>query len=192
MAHSKVFDNGLYYIVHLSEQEMLDIHTFKCREKSGFLESYLKLFALDDELNNKARTYLVRDMLTDELVAYFSLKAGFVSVNDRVGFFKRVFDSIPACELANFAVNKNYIEKHPEAKGIGKVVFSDFVEKVVVSAAEWIGIDIIYLFALPKKDLITRYKTYGFSRLSTLQERAIHKRIRPRYDGNCIFMFRQL
>lgn len=192
MEHSKLYSDGLYYIVRIDKNELYDVHSFKCRRDGGFLEEYLKSFALEDELSNKARTYLVRDMSTDELVAYFSLKAGFVSANESNRIFERSFDSVPAVELANFAVNINYLETHPEAKGVGKEIFYNLVLWVIDNAREWVGIDIVYLFVLPNESLINRYKEYGFSRLSSFQERAIHKRIRPRYDKSCIFMFRQL
>lgn len=193
MEHSRcIKECKPYYLTRITKEDEEIINSFSCRQNGGYLEGYLKECALEDENNSVARTYLVKDMATDELVAYFSLKAGFVSVNEDRGLFESRFDTIPAVELANFAVNANYISTHMTAKGVGKVVFKDFILWIIEKAAEWVGIDFVYIFALPNEKLIKRYRQYGFTRLSSLQERAIHKRIRPRYDENCIFMYRQL
>lgn len=192
MEHIKLFDNGVYYVSRLSNEDADDITSFKCRKNSGYLEGYLKNDALIEEKSSIARTYLIRDIKTDELVGYFSLKAGIVSLNENTSLFRRTFDTIPGVELANFALNISYIEAHELSKGAGKIIFNDFVLKVIENAKEWIGIDIVYIYSLPEKTLIENYRKYGFSRLSSLQERKLHRRIRPRYDQDCIFMFRQL
>ena len=167
---------------------MNDIRKFEVREDGGFLAGYLQNRALQDEESGIARTYIVRSKASDELIGYFSLKAGFVSVNTRW----RSFDSVPGVEIANFAVNDAYIQKHPELKGIGKAIFVSFIKPTVMYAAEYLGIKILYIFALPREQLMKRYREYNFSRLNAVQERGVHKRIRPRYDRGCIFMYQML
>lgn len=151
----------------------------------GFLAAYLKKYALNDEEDNMARTYLVIDKATGELAAYFSLKAGFISTNEGVNSF----DSIPGVELANFGVNGAYRRNHRESRGLGKLIFMDFILPQVEEASEIIGIKVLYIFALPHEDLIKRYEEYNFRKLSKLQQFFIHRRIRPRYDKACIFMY---
>jgi len=51
---------------------------------------------------------------------------------------------------------------------------------------------ILYLYALPYEELISRYKKYGFKRLGQKYEKEIHSRLKPKYDKYCIFMYRIL
>ena len=48
------------------------------------LKSILKVLHFGDERVGLMRSYLVRHKHTDECVGYFSLKAGLVSVNEKV------------------------------------------------------------------------------------------------------------
>ena len=105
---------------------------------------------------------------------------------------RRVFDTLPGVELADFAVNQTYIRKHRDLKGVGLVIYNSFILPIIREAAETIGIKILYLFALPYDDLIQRYETYGFSRLEKELEEELHKRLKPSYDDSCRFMFRML
>ena len=102
------------------------------------------------------------------------------------------FDTLPGVELANFATNSAYIRKHPNQKGNGYVIFTEFVLPIIDRIAEYAGVKVIYLFALPYDDLINRYKSYGFHRLSAEAEEKLHLRLKPRYDMSCKFMFQQI
>lgn len=190
---SILFQHDRFCCVHISEDDLESIKSFQiANESGGFLARYLKEQAWLDETHNEARTYLVYDNVTDELVAYFSLKAGFVSINERHFMFRSSFDTEPGVELSNFAVNGVYKDNHPNVGRIGMVVFRYFVIPVVKKASEDIGIKIIYIFALPYSSLISYYQSLNFQRLNTLQERIMHARIKPRYDRGCIFMYQML
>ncbi len=95
-------------------------------------------------------------------------------------------------EVANFAVNQAYLQKHKELHGTGLIIFNDFIVPTIEEAAKSIGVKIIYIFALPFERLIKRYGEYGFLRLDSAAEDELHKRLKPNYDENCIFMFQQL
>ena len=86
-------------------------------------------------------------------------------------------------------MNGSYIKQHPEAKGIGNYILKTFILPIAKNAASIVGIKFIYLFALPHKKLIMHYNEIGFSRLPSTMERLVHKRIKPRYDRSCIFMY---
>ena len=105
---------------------------------------------------------------------------------------RRVFDTLPGVELADFAINQRYIENHQDLKGVGLVIFKRFILPIINQAAEMIGIKILYLFALPYEDLIARYEKYGFSRLDEPYELELHRRLKPEYDDTCMFMYRML
>ena len=92
-------------------------------------------------------------------------------------------------ELANFAVNSNYINKYSFQKGVGHVIFTEFIMPLISKAAESVGVSMVYIFALPYNKLISRYQRYGFRRLPRGDESDLHKRLKPRYDKSCKFMY---
>lgn len=204
----------LFYCNHLgvSENDERDIMNFVIRDEKGAgLLQYIQHYAFPDEDEGTMRTYMVRDNRSNELVGYFSLKAGLYSYNERDAVVidertgkelideetgkpktRRVFDTLPGIELADFAVNHAYIRNHPDLKGVGLVIYNNFILPIVKEAAEIIGIKILYIYALPYEELISRYEKYGFSRLAPQYERQLHSRLKPGYDDSCIFMFRAL
>lgn len=186
-------ETNKFYYRHIQPADTAIIAKFTlANDSGGFLAEYLHELAINDEMDNRMRTYLVFTRDSNELVAYFSLKAGFVAAGEKGAFFWREFDSSPGVELANFAVNGEYKKAHPIVKHIGAYVFSECILPVVYEAARYIGIDILYIFSLPYESLINYYGTLGFSRLTHKQEWMNHRRIRLRYDGGCIFMYQQL
>lgn len=188
-----ILKDSPFYCVHISSEDLGAIKRFQSANKrSGFLVRYLQEVALIDEDAGNARTYLVYDEDTAELVAYFSLKAGFVATNESKSPFTRAFDTEPGVEISNFAVNGEYKKAHPDARHVGAYIFEAFILPLIKAAAEKIGIRILYIFALPYTPLIDYYRSLHFIRLSTDQERAMHRRIKPRYDRGCIFMYQVL
>lgn len=193
MEHIKeILSNGDFYCTHLGSNpnDEKDILSFCIKDPNGKgLKDYLQFHAFPEEENNYMRTYLVRDVSTNELVCYFSLKAGLISLNEMVDNEKISFDTLPGIELANYAVNSFYIGKHPESKGIGLLVYYDFIIPIIKRVSEQVGVRIVYIFSLPLESLINRYHEYGFRRLPIKQEKQLHRRIKPSYDENCIFMY---
>ena len=125
MKNKKVISNEYFYCEHLFERN--DIieelkKDFSIDHESGKgLEIYLKEHSWFDEIYNENRTYIVRDNKTDELVGYFSLKAGLFSIMEKTSLTldgKTVeFETLPGIELAEFAINHKYISAHPRKKG---------------------------------------------------------------------------
>ena len=148
-----ILENDLYYCESLSdhlEENISLIQGFHVSKKMGIgLERYVKESALGDEINHTARTYLVKDKHTHELVGYFSLKAGMVAANLKFIIFRAELDEIPAIELANFAINDTYKASHIEAKGLGEMIFYYFILPIARQASEYIGVHSLYIFALP-------------------------------------------
>ena len=174
----------------LTDKELSD---FSVRYNAGQgLVQYLYGFAEKDEADNVMRTYIVRDNKTNELVGYFSLKAGMISVNETKNGDIDKFDTMPGVELANFAANDTYIRKYKALKGCGRIIFDLLIVPTIEEVARKIGIKLIYIFALPIDSLIERYRDYGFKRLPSKQEDELHKRLKPNYDESCIFMYQEL
>ncbi len=187
--------NDLFACAHLgaSDLDEKDIMQFTVKYPTGQgLVRYIQLRAFSDEDRGIMRTYIVRDRRSNELVAYFSLKAGLISLNEGIENDEVIFDTLPGVEIANFAVNNTYMKKHSGLKGVGKVIFTDFIVPVIQEVSANIGIRLIYIFALPVPDLIDRYDKYGFVRLDLKSEEELHRRLKPKYDSNCIFMYQLL
>src|SRR5574344_1277362 len=69
-------ETELFYYEHLfySSDNLQLIQDFCVTNTSGYgLERYIKELAESDEKDGSARTYLVKDRFTHEIVAYFSL-----------------------------------------------------------------------------------------------------------------------
>ena len=181
-------DNEYFRIEHISDAR--DVHKaiaeFSAGDEAKGLELYLKEAALRDEAERDARTYLVRDAVTNEVAAYFSLRACLVPIPiDDTDIY-----TIPAVELSNFARNKNY---RPEGRRIGKIggyVFLHFVLPLVRHASSLIGARLVCLYALPVARLVRYYETLGFRRLDAEKTKFVSSRVKPKYDRGCVFMFR--
>ena len=190
-----ILRNETFHCDHLGKlkNDLQDIQSFSVKDIRGAgLADYLKDIAVDDENNGIMRTYLVRDNNSSELVGYFSLKAGLISFNEGGTGAVADFDTLPGVELANFAVNGVYANKHPKLKGLGFRIFNDFIVPIVEKVSESVGVKIIYIFALPFDGLIRQYGRYGFIRLPAEREDELHRRLKPRYDSECIFMYQML
>lgn len=180
--------NEYFYYEHLLENEKNSelIKTFYIAKQSGKgLELYLKNSSVDEEINNASRTYLVKDKTTKELIAYFSLKTGLFTI--RIDDEK--FNNISAIELSNFAVNSNYKRNHPKTKYIGADVFFKIIVPIVKQLQDYVGIEALYIYALPEESLIEYYKFLGFYRLEPDDEKFVHVHVKPKYDDECIFMY---
>lgn len=198
-----LLQSDLFYCNHLgvSENDEEDIMNFTIdRDEGAGLLNYIQFQAFQEEDSGIMRTYIVRDNKSSELVGYFSLKAGLISLNERKieraddetgeKNIVTVFDTLPGVELANFAVNSTYVHNHEELKGLGVVIFNQFILPIVRQTSEKVGVKILYIFALPYEDLIKSYHDrYGFSRLGRPNEDELHKRLKPFYDNYCKFMY---
>lgn len=190
---NRVWENDLFYCTHLGEmaEDDADVWNFTVKHPdmaSGLL-NYLQRGALANEVTGTMRTYMVRDQDTNQCVAYFSIKAGLVSLDEhKISDDETVFETLPGVEVAYFAVNDQYVKGR---RGFGATIFEDMVEPVIRKAAEHIGIYLIYVYALPIQKLIQNYQDqYGLLRLSPDAERDLHARLRPRTDKDCIFMYK--
>ena len=152
------------------------------------LESYLKLQADNDENGNGSRTYLVKDAETGKLARYFSLRSGLIAVRRE----DDLFDTIPAIELANFAVNDAYRAAGGKVDRVGAYAFRRFVQPIVKNVADLVGVKYLYIYALPQERLIRYYNWLGFVRLPMEAEAFVYSHVKPAYDQGCIFMYQEV
>ncbi|MBQ7200884.1 MAG: hypothetical protein IJS24_05880 [Eubacterium sp.] len=166
----RVLEAENYYCHHISVDDFDDISGFRVKRSDvgQGLADYLVHVSIQDEQMGIMRTYLVRDDYTDEIVGYYSLKSGMVSLNEHeIGDGnKAVFDTLPGVELANFAVDQRYIEAHSR-RNVGLKVFRHFARPMALKYSKYIGAALLYIYALPEPTLISRYiEEYGFLRLN--------------------------
>jgi hypothetical protein len=182
-----VVDNGDFVVEHLTDspESRRSVEEFAAGNNANGLEVYLKRFALGDERSDDSRTYLVKDSLTRALACYFSLRTCLVPI----ALTKSNFTTVPAVELANFAVNDNYRGMQRAMKKIGAYVFVTFILPIVQHIAGLVGAKWLCVYALPEEKLIRYYESLGFSRLSRDQEEFVYSHVKPKYDENCIFMY---
>lgn len=165
------------------------ISSFRAPENAKGLEFYLKDCALRDEETGESRTYLVKDSVSGELACYFSLRSCLVPLS----LGNDLFTTIPAVEMANFAVNDAYRRKQREARKIGAYAFLEFVLPLARCSASIVAARWLCIYALPEHRLLTYYQEkLGFSRLSPDQESFVHLHVKPKYDQGCIFMYQEL
>lgn len=77
-------------------------------------------------------------------------------------------------------------------KALGKLFFYYFIMPLIKQIATYLGVKMIYVFALPEVSLINYYKKLNFCRLPKDEEKKLHIRIKPKYDQECIFMFQTI
>ena len=123
---NKTRSNKLFFCEHLFDREnvIYEIRNgFSISNKSGKgLEIFLKESASIEEESNCNRTYVVRDNNTEEIAAYFSLKAGLFSIeadmSENSDDIVSGFDTAPGIELAElYKLNMDeFKKKYPEVK----------------------------------------------------------------------------
>lgn len=164
------------------------IQSFSVGNSAMGLEIFLKEVAEREESEKQTRTYLIKDRITGELVCYFSMRTGLVTLQ----VDGDAFDSLSAVELSNFAMNQVYKSNHPNAKRLGSYFFKRFILPLAQFVSEYIGVSTLYIYALPEDKLMNHYKKLGFSRLPEEQEKIVQNHVKPKYDEGCIFMYQPL
>lgn len=119
------------------------------------------------------------------MACYFSLRSGLIAIRRE----DDLFDTIPAIELANFAVNDTYRSESGKVAKVGAYAFRRFVQPIVKNVSDLVGVQCLYIYALPKERLIQYYASLGFMRLPSEDEAFVHSHVKPAYDRGCIFMY---
>lgn len=165
------------------------------------LESYLKHLAWKEDTGNNIKAYVIKTYFTNEIVAYFTLKCGLITLDSdsrnalkeelaKENGVKLVPETIPCVEIAQFAVNDNYKVKHGKngqpLKGLGEALYPDFIYPIIKKAASIIGIKCIYLYAAGDEHLTDYYeRVFNFKKV----EDESYIPVAPYYDNDCSFMF---
>lgn len=186
----ELFEDGDFIVEHLlqSPKNLEMIQSFFVGKNATGLEMFLKEVAETEENEKQSRTYLVKDRFTGELVCYFSLRTGLVTLQVE----DEAFDSLSAVELSNFAMNQSYKATHPDVQKGGAYIFKRFILPIADYVSQFIGVSTLYIYALPEEKLISHYKKMGFARLPPEQEKFVQNHVKPKYDDGCIFMYQTI
>ena len=97
------------------------------------LDDWLKRRARANQATGASRSFVVCD--DDQVVAYYALASGAISVETTTGRFRRNMpEPIPIAILARLAIDKTY-----QGRGLGRALFRDSAQRVL-NAADAIGI----------------------------------------------------
>lgn len=188
------------------EREKELVERFKRTGEICGLECYLKHCAWQDDQNNETRVYLIKTYFSNEIVGYFALKAGMISVDSEERNIskekhakhkgvKLVPVTMAGIEISHFAINDNYRKKHGELKKLGKFLYPTFVFPIIKKVSKEIGVKLAYLYAADSspgetKKLVEYYQdTFGFD---VLEEGSRYIPVTSYYDNGCIFMYQIL
>ena len=170
------------------------------------LEAYLKMCAWNDDENDLVKIYLINDSNTNDVVAYFGLKAGMlaanmeeaISLDEQQALFKsegvKIFPEVlPGIEISHFAVNDKYRDKlsgdGAPVKGLGRYLFPKYIYPIIMEVGAKIGIHMIYLYAAGDNTLVSYYKdAFDFQEMT---ENDQYTPLEPEYDGGCTFMYQR-
>ncbi|MCR5620416.1 MAG: hypothetical protein K6G18_01030 [Treponema sp.] len=180
-----------FYCEHLfdSAENSALIKSFTVKQDKGKgLAYFVRELAEENEMSGENRTYLVKDRNTHELAGYFALRTGLFTVK----ISEEDFYTVPSIELSNFAVNESYRQSHPDTRKVGTSMFYDFIIPLARLTKTLVGVQALYIYALPEDRLIEHYESLGFERLEEGGERFVHQHVKPLYDDGCIFMFQML
>ena len=189
MVELDILRTDLYEVTHLQKADLSKLETFETKPEGKGLQIYLQKYAYKDETCGCARTYLVKDVISGDLVAYFTLRTGLITVSR--GFLKG-FDARTGIELANFAINESYRNANEVIPRLGSYIFERFIIPIVMQIREGIGAEILYIYALPNDKLMAHYETMGFSKAPKAIEKCVYRHVKPVYDQGCRFMFQIL
>lgn len=68
-----MFNTPIFSLEHLTENDAKSIEQFWVKRPEGKgLQNYINNYALIDEQDGSARTYLIKDNISKEIVAYFT------------------------------------------------------------------------------------------------------------------------
>ena len=96
-------DNTFYLEELTQDTNSYELKVFRAQHGETQLETYLKKYAKKHTENHVNKIYLVRSTRTQQLAAWFGLKAATLPYNDIGDSFL-----IPAIELTHFAVDDRF------------------------------------------------------------------------------------
>ena len=131
----------------------LDHSSFDCGKPS--LNNWLKRFALTNQQNDSARTYVVQR--AEKVVGYYSLSAGSVRKDESP---ERIAKGLANHPIGVILLGRLAVDRSEQGTGLGKALLIDALSRAA-EAAEAIAARAILVHALDD-DAVAFYRKYGF------------------------------
>ena len=178
-----------FYIEELSEElNSYELKSFRIQHEEFQLTRYLVKLAKKHQKQLLNKTFLVREKGSDNLVAFYSLKAATLPYNDKESSFL-----IPAIELTHFAVDERYktidLQDSLSVK-TGEFIFWNLILPVVKYVSEKVACKDLFVFSINTPKLISYYKNrLGFQEIENIDDKLFFDYAVPDYDDNCKFLY---
>ncbi len=130
-----------------------DLYTFDCGKAS--LNDWLKRFALINQQNDSARTYVISRM--GRVIAYYSLTAGAVRKEESP---ERVARGLASHPIGVILLARLAADRSAQGEGLGKVLLMDALVRCL-EAADAVGARAVLVHALDEQ-AAAFYKRFGF------------------------------
>ena len=178
-----------FYIEELSEElNSYELKSFRIQHEEFQLTRYLVKLAKKHQKQLLNKTFLVREKGSDNLVAFYSLKAATLPYNDKESSFL-----IPAIELTHFAVDERYktIDSQDSLSvKTGEFIFWNLILPVVKYVSEKVACKDLFVFSINTPKLISYYKNrLGFQEIENIDDKLFFEYAVPDYDDNCKFLY---
>ena len=180
--------NSPFYIEELSDNlNSYELKSFRIKHDETQIIKYLVKFAKKHQKQLLNKTFLVRESGSNNLVAFYSLKAATLPYNEKESSFL-----IPAIELTHFAVDKRYksVVSSSSALSIGEFIFWNHIIPNVKKAQEYLALQDLFVFSINTPKLIDYYTNrLGFKEIENLDDKLFFEYAVPDYDDNCKFLY---
>ena len=154
-----------FYIEELSEElNSYELKSFRIQHEEFQLTRYLVKLAKKHQKQLLNKTFLVREKGSDNLVAFYSLKAATLPYNDKESSFL-----ILAIELTHFAVDERYKEIGSASLKTGEFIFWNHIVPCVKNAQKYLALQDLFVFSINTPKLISYYKNrLGFQEIENI------------------------
>lgn len=137
---------------------------FKCTKNSDE-EDFLHNKAIDFEIHNKARTYLLVD--NNKVIAYFSLAFKSIDLSEVSGELKKDITAGNKSVTTYSAYLIGHIAKADTVKARLGYALLDSAIDLILDAQKIVGGRLVYLDCKNNEKLISFYSNYGFKHFKT-------------------------
>ena len=162
-----------------------ELKSFRIQHDEIQLVRYLVKFAKKHQKQLLNKTFLVRETGSDNLVAFYSLKAATLPYNDKESSFL-----IPAIELTHFAVDERYKGRGSVSLRTGEFIFWNHIVPCVKNTQKFLALQDLFVFSINTPKLIDYYKNrLGFHEIENIDDKFFFEYAIPDYDDNCKFLY---
>ncbi len=164
-----------------------ELKMFRSQHDESQLETYLKKLARKHTESQINKIYLVRSTKTQQLAAWFGLKAATLPYNDIGDSFL-----IPAIELTHFAVDERFkkADSTSDTMRTGEFIYWNYIIPIVKDVSEKVACKALFVFAIETPKLIKYYKdVLMFKEITNTNEKQFFEYAAPDYDEGCRFLY---